>query len=93
MSENIEKLLEEINLYLEGEFIDKYYVIDLQDYETFNSIYNRLEKNIECERDSEQSSLNEKEAHVLYIYKNLLVELVALFDNDSYTLNIFEEEN
>ena len=44
------------------------------------------------ERDSDSSSLDEEDAHVTYVYKNMLLELVAIFDDDEYTLNIFEGE-
>lgn len=86
------ELLDILGLEPDGEVIDNYYVIDLYDYEEFNNIYNKLEKNIECERDSDQTSLNEETAHITYVYKDVLVELIALFDSDSYTLNIYEED-
>lgn len=75
----------------EGEIVDNYFVIDLYDYETFNSVYNKLEKNIECERDSDQTSLAEDSAHITYLYKDVLIELVALFNTDDYSMNIYEE--
>lgn len=76
----------------DGEVVDNYFVIDLIDYDTFNNVYNKLEKNIEFERDSDQSSLDEDSAHITYIYKDVLVELVALFDEDDYSINIYEED-
>ena len=77
---------------LEGKYIDDYYVIDLYDYDFFNSVYNRLEKNIEAVRDSDQTSLDENAAHVTYLYKDLIVELVAIFDDDDYSINFYEED-
>ena len=78
-----------------GEQIDDYYVVELIDYDLFSEVYNKLERNIDCERDSDNSTLDIEYAHITYIYKDTLVELVAIFDDDDYTLNIFmdgEEE-
>lgn len=75
----------------EGEMVDNYFVVDLYDYNNFNTVYNKLEKNIEFERDSDQTSLDENAAHITYLYKDMLVELVALFDSDNYSINIYEE--
>ncbi len=94
MDETKQELLESLGLFEEdGEIIDDYLVIDLYDYDNFNRVYNLLEKDIECERDSDQTSLDDYAAHIVYVYKDILVELVALFESDSYTLNIFEEYN
>lgn len=92
MDENKLELLRIAGLEPDGKIINNYYVIDLHNYETFNKVYNRLEKNIEVERDSDQTSLDEDAAHVTYIFKDVLVELVALFYNDNYSLNLFEED-
>ena len=81
---------------LSGEEIDDYLVFDLYDYDYFNDVYNALERNIEVDRDSDNSSLDTEKAHIIYVYKNYLLELVAFFDEDeeqSYTLNIFEGED
>ncbi|MBQ6631865.1 MAG: hypothetical protein IJH55_07130 [Romboutsia sp.] len=75
----------------DGEIVDNYFVIDLYDYDNFNNVYNKLEKNIECERDSDQTSLDENTAHITYLYKDVLVELIGLFDTDEYSINIYEE--
>lgn len=93
MNDNKLELLDRLNIEPDGEVIDNYFVIDLFSYDEFSAVYNRLEKDIEVERDSDKSSLTEKEAHITYIFKDVLVELVALFDEDYYTLNIYEEEN
>lgn len=93
MSETIVEFLDRIGIEPDGDFIDEYYVLDLYTYDIFNSVYTQIERDIEIERDSDLSSLNEKDAHITYTYKNLIIELVAIFDDDSYTLNIFEEED
>ena len=78
---------------IESEKIDDYQVFHLEDYDLFNQIYNKLERNIEVERDSDSSSLNEEDTHITYIYKDLLIELVGIFDEDDYTLNIYLKED
>ena len=67
---------------------DQYLVFDLYDYDYFNEVYTKLEQNIEVERDSDSSHLDTEYAHITYFYKDMLVELVGLFDEDEYTLNI-----
>lgn len=91
MDENKLELIEIAGVEPNGKQVDNYYVIDLFDYDTFNSVYNRLEKNIECIRDSDNTSLTEDTAHITYLFKDVLVELVALFNEDDYTMNIYEE--
>ena len=72
MDENKLELIDIVGLEPEdGDVIDNYFVINLYDYDTFNSVYNKLEKNIECERDSDNTSLNEDEAHITYVYKDV----------------------
>lgn len=94
MDENIIEILENIGVDPDsGQEIDEYLVFDLYDYDYFNEVYNALEQHIETDRDSDNSSLDEEKAHIVYVYKNLLLELVALFDEDEYTLNIFEGED
>ena len=76
----------------DGEYSEPYFVIELFDYDTFNNVYNRLEKNIEFERDSDETSLNDESAHITYVFKDLLVELVAIFDSDNYSFNLYKED-
>ena len=97
MEDNLIEILENVGVDPDsGEEIDDYLVFDLYDYDYFNDVYNALERNIEVDRDSDNSSLDTEKAHIIYVYKNYLLELVAFFDEDeeqSYTLNIFEGED
>lgn len=95
MSDTILELLETLLLSeedIEEEQRDGYYVIELYDYDTFNSVYNKLEANVDAERDSDNSTLDIENIHITYIYKDILVELLGLLDEDDYTLNIYEEK-
>lgn len=97
MEDNLIKILEEVGVDPDsGEEIENYTVFDLYDYDYFNDVYNALEKNIEVDRDGDNSTLDTEKAHIIYVYKNYLLELVALYgddDSESYTLNIFEGED
>ena len=93
MESTIIELLENVGVDPDsGEEKEGYQVFNLYDYDYFNEVYNHLEKNLEAERDSDNSSLDMDTAHITYLYKNLLVELVAIFDDDDYSLNIYEEK-
>lgn len=87
----ISQLLFDLNIKKEGEIVDDYYVIKLDNYNEFNQVYNKLEKSLELERDSNNSKVDEDSAHVEYFNDDLTVELIAIFDEDEYTLNIIEE--
>ena len=93
-SDSIIKLLENVGVDPDScEEIDGYKIFDLYDYDNFNEVYNNLERMLDVEKDSDNSSLDIENAHIVYIYKDMLVELVAIFDDDNYSLNIFEGEN
>lgn len=97
MDDNLIKILENIGVDPDsGKEDGEYQVFDLYDYDYFNDVYNALEKNIEVDRDSDNSSLDAEKAHIIYVYKNYLLELIAFYSDDedeSYTLNIFEGED
>lgn len=97
MEDNLIEILENVGVDPDsGQEIEDYMVFDLYDYDYFNDVYNALEKNIEVDRDSDNSSLDAEKAHIIYVYKNYLLELVAFYSDDeeeSYTLNIFEGED
>lgn len=97
LNKNIINILEDVGVDPDSfSEIDNYLVFDLYDYDYFNNVYNRLEKNIEVDRDSDNSSLDTDKAHIIYVYKNYLLELIAFYgddDKESYSLNIFEGED
>ena len=94
MSDTIIEILENIGVDPDsGEEKEDYLVFELYDYDYFNEVYNNLERHPEVDRDSDNSTLDIEYAHITYVYKNLLLELVAILDEDDYTLNIFEGED
>lgn len=91
--DEIKQFLVDLSLPLKGEYNKEgYYVIELNDYEEFNRVYSKLERDLKVERDSEHSFLNIDEAHVQYTKDNLVIELIALLDENDYTLNIYKED-
>ena len=91
MEEKIKYLLKDLRIDdTGGEIIDNYYVITIPDYNEFNRVYNKLEKSLKITKDSNESFLNEQEAHIQYESDDLLIELIAILDEDNYTLNITE---
>lgn len=90
MNETIKTFLKNISLEDTGYEDDKYYVIDLDSYKEFNRVYNEVENQLNVERDPEESWLNEDEAHIQYEYEDIIIEIIALFEEDYYSLNIAE---
>lgn len=92
LTDEIIELLETVGVDPDSGYEDgQYIVFDLYDYDYFNEVYTKLEKNIEVERDSDSSHLDIEYTHITYLYKDMLIELVGLFDEDEYTLNICED--
>ena len=91
MEQKIKYLLDDLGIEdTNGEIIDDYYVITIPDYNEFNTVYNKLEKSLKITKNSHASFLNEEEAHIQYESDELLIELIAILDEDNYTLNITE---
>lgn len=91
MEQKIKYLLDDLGIEdTNGEIIDDYYVITIPDYNEFNAVYNKLEKSLKITKNSYASFLNEEEAHIQYESDELIIELIAILDEDNYTLNITE---
>lgn len=88
----IEDFLNEFNIEADGEVDGEYYVKQLVDYDEFNEVYNSFENSLKLQRDSGDSYMNDEHAHITYYTDGLLVELVAIFDYDDYTINIAEDD-
>lgn len=71
---------------------DGYYVVQLENYEEFNSTYLALEHNKDIERDSEHSFTHIDETHIQYEKEGFIIELIGLLDDDEYSLNIIKED-
>lgn len=91
--DEIKELLKELNIFKSGkETEDGYYVVKLDSYEEFNSVYLALEHEVGINRDSDASFVRVDEAHIQYNKGKLIIELIGLLDDNNYTLNIFKED-
>lgn len=94
MEKQVEKLLEKLNINYPVEQRGKYWVVTLDSYEDFVKTYNKLEKSLVVFKNSLLSFMTEEESHIQYETDDgLILELVAIFDEDDYTLNISKEED
>lgn len=95
METKIQELLGKLNIEdTELTKDDKYFVINLEDYDDFVKVYNKLEKSLDVFKNSLASFTNEEDAHVQYETDDgIILELVGVFDDDDYTLNISVEED
>ena len=94
MEKQVEKLLEKLNIKNPVEQRGKYWVVTLDSYEDFVKTYNKLEKSLVVFKNSLLSFITESEGHLQYETDDgLIVEVVALFDDDDYTINISKDED
>lgn len=89
----MEKLLRELNIYLEGSYSkDGSYIIDIYDSDDFGRIYSLLDNNRDIEELESNSLLNTHSANISYLYGDYQLTLIADFDEDLYKLVITEYE-
>lgn len=94
MEKQVEQLLKKLNIKEPYEKQDNYYVVRYDSYEDFIRLYNKLEKSLVVFKNSLLSFVTEEEGHIQYETDDgLILELVAIFDEDDYTLNISKEED
>ena len=90
MEKQIIELLNKLNI--ESSSIEEdgeYYVIKLDSYDEFIKTYNKLEKSLEVFKNSLLSFITDGDSHIQYeTDSGILLELVAILDEDNYTLNI-----
>jgi hypothetical protein len=89
----VEKLLRELNIYLEGSYSkDGSYIVDIYDSDDFGRIYSLLDNNRNVEELESSSLLNTHSANISYLYDDYQLTLIADFDEDLYKLVITEYE-
>lgn len=86
----MEELLRKLDINKRGEFKGGVYTIDLDSFNEFSSMYNKLEHNDECKKDSDESYFNIDEAHITYFLDDYDINLTADLDSDVYVLIIEE---
>lgn len=94
MENQIKELLEKLNIDLPVEEKGRYWVVKLDSYEDFVKIYNKLENSLAVFKNSLLSFMTEEDSHVQYETDDgILVELVAIFDEDDYSINISKDKD
>lgn len=94
MEKQIQEILEKVNIDVELEEEKDYYVGHLESYEDFIDAYNKLERSLDVFKNSLASFMTEDDSHIQYETDDgLLVELVAIFDDDDYTINFSKDED
>ncbi len=89
----MEKLLRELNIYLEGSYSkDGSYVVDIYDSDDFGRVYSLLDNNKNVEELDDSSLLNQHSANISYLYDDYQLTLIADFDEDLYKLVVTEYE-
>lgn len=94
MEKQIKELLEKLNINFPVEEKGRYWVATLDSYDDFVRTYNKLENSLVVFKNSLLSFMTETEGHIQYETDDaFLVELVAVFDEDDYTLNISKDKD
>lgn len=94
MEKQIQEILEKVNIDVELEKEKDYYVGHLESYEDFVDAYNKLERSLDVFKNSLASFMTEEDSHIQYETEDgLLIELVAIFDEDDYTINVSKDED
>lgn len=94
MENQIKELLGKLNIDLPVEEKGRYWVVKLDSYEDFVKVYNKLENSLAVFKNSLLSFMTEEDSHVQYETDDgILVELVAIFDENDYSINISKDKD
>lgn len=86
----MEQLLKDLSISSTGKYVNDNYVIDIESYDEFSSIYNKLEQSEIIKKDSDESYFNMDEAHIVYITDKFVVNLNGDLTADEYQMIIEE---
>lgn len=86
----MEELLKQLSIEDTGEIKGGIYTIDINSYDEFSAIYNKLEQSEVITKDSDGSYFNMDEAHIVYLADNYELNLNGDLDDDVYVLTIKE---
>lgn len=86
----MEELLQQLSIEDTGEIKGGVYTIDIDNYDEFSAMYNKFEQSEVITKDSDESSFNMDEAHVVYLSDEYEINLNGDLNNDIYKLTIQE---
>lgn len=86
----MEELLQQLSIEDTGEIKGGVYTIDIDNYDEFSAMYNKFEQSEVITKDSNESTFNMDEAHVVYLSDNYILNLNGDLNDDIYKLTIKE---
>lgn len=86
----MEEFLRELHINAPGKMLDNSLVVDINSYDEFSALYNKLEQSEKLSKDSDESYFNMDNAHVIYLSDNYELILNGDLSNDVYQLSIQE---
>ena len=86
----MEELLQQLSIEDTGEIKGGVYTIDIDNYDEFSAMYNKFEQSEVITKDSDESSFNMDEAHVVYLSDEYEINLNGDLNDDIYKLTIQE---
>ena len=91
----MEELLKQLSIENTGSMQGGVYTIRIDTYDEFSALYNKLEQSEVIQKDSDQSTFNMDEAHVVYLSDECELNLDGDLTDDVYALIItdIEEES
>lgn len=91
----MQELLKQLSIEDSGKMVGDVYTINLDNYDEFSALYNKLEQSEIIRKDSDQSTFNMDEAHVVYLSDEYELNLDGDLTDDVYALIItdIEEES
>lgn len=86
----MEELLQQLSIEDTGEIKGGVYTIDIENYDEFSAMYNKFEQSEVITKDSNESTFNMDEAHVVYLSDDYEINLNGDLNSDVYVLTIKE---
>lgn len=86
----MENFLKELHINSTGKYVADKYVIDIDNFDSFSALYNKLEQSEKVNKDSDESFFNMDEAHVVYYSEEFTLILNGDLSNDEYQLSVQE---
>lgn len=86
----MEELLQKLHIKDTGTYIEDTYTLDIETYDDFAFMYNKLEQSDMLIKISDESYFNMDEAHVVYEYEEYTLTLNGDLNDDVYKLLIKE---
>ena len=86
----MEELLKQLSIEDTGEIKGGVYTIDINSYDEFSAIYNKLEQSEVITKNSDESYFNMDEAHIVYTTDKFVVNLNGDLTADEYQIIIEE---